>query len=393
MSSKLLLQDISDDKEVVAFCHATNAATWGSKLYSTEQYIQREKHLGNQTIASNPCIEKKIELYRKYLGIKYFVLKDLSLPETDKCSQIVSSFETLNRVGYIRHPSFNKEIPILSVCIGGVYTPEKFRGKGYASSMMTEFNKILDDIVKKNSNDSFLKNAVSFLYSEVGNFYEKFGYKSFHVPIHYFENKKELLHYAENLSKHKEVQPLILEEVSTNLSACIDEETKECDKYAKSSSFTDKYKFYIKPQLDIYKWFKARDDYIAKIAFPEVIKKHPLIDGYKIKDSKSHIIWHHNWNEEKLYVLKLFIEKESREDLINLLKKALEELAVYNINKLAVWDSDFSSKLFSDIFENFKNQQGVHMNCNNDSLSAIRADWIEDIDDLEWINNSKYIWF
>lgn len=393
MDNNLLLENITNDPEVVSYCHETNAETWGSDLYTTDQYIEREKHLKAQAISSNPKIDKNLEPYRKYLGTNYFSFKDLSIQYTGKCSQIVASVETLNRVGYIKAPYSNEEIAVLSVCIGGVYTPSKYRGKGYASAMIKQLNKWYDDIALKNPQDQFLKHTIIFLYSEVGKFYEKLEYHSRHIPVHYFGNDSDLLSYVKALSETKTVEPLDLDKESTSLNVCMDSELMECEETSNSTSLQDKYRFYVKPDLDIFRWFKARDTFIANIAYPSLISRHPLVDGYKLSDSKSHIIWHHNWNDNALYVLKLFIENDSRENLITLLVKALEELRLYNIKKLAIWNEDLNYDRFSDIFDKFKNDHPVHTNVENGSLSAIRANWIDDINNLEWINNGKYPWF
>lgn len=392
MTKNLLLVEISEDEEVVAYCHTTNAVAWGSELYTTEQYIEREKHLRNQVICTDPKIDKNLEQFRAYLGIKYYAFKDLSLPNTDKVSQIVSSVETINRVGYIREPNSEEEIPILSVCIGGVYTPEKFRGKGYASSMIKSLNKLYDDIATEHS-DSFLRYTTMFLYSEVGEFYQKLEYQSRHIPIHYLENDSSLLKFVKDLAELKRVEPLAVEDVNENLVTCLNTELEECDKLASASDLASKYKFYIKPDLDIYKWFKARDVFISSVAFPELVETHPLIDGFKVADSKSHIIWHHNWNEDKLNVLKMHIENFSQQDAVTLLAKALEELVKYRTKKLIIWDEDLSSDSFNDLFKKLEKHDSFHAAQENSSLSAIRAKWSDNVNQIEWINNGKYAWF
>lgn len=392
MSQNLLLIDISEDQEIVAYCHTTNAATWGSELYTTEQYVQREKHLGDQTICTDPKIDKNLEKFRKHLGIKYYAFKDLSLPSNSKFSQIVSSVETINRVAYIRKPNSQQEIPILSVCIGGVYTPEKFRGKRYASSMIKSLNKLYDDVSSEHS-DSFLKYTTMFLYSEVGEFYQKLEYQSRHIPTHYLENNFSLLEFVKDLAEPKRVEPLLVEDFNENLATCLNVELEECEKLASASDIAGKFKFYIKPDLDIYKWFKARDVFVSSVAFPKIVKTHPLIDGFKVADSKSHIIWHHNWNEDKLYVLKLHIENFSQQDAVTLLTKALEELAKYQTKKLVIWDEDLNTNNFNDLFKKLENHDSFHASQENSSLSAIRAKWCENVNQIEWINNGKYAWF
>ena len=124
-----------------------------------------------------------------------------------------------------------------------------------------------------------------------------------------------------------------------------------------------------------------------------MIKKNPLIDGFKIENSDSHIIWHHNWNENKLYIIKLYIEENGNyDDLSTLLIKSLEELKKYNLTKLVIWDDDLKIKNKKEYLNSFVSHSKVHLHAENGSLSAIRASWINEINDLEWINNSKYLW-
>jgi hypothetical protein len=390
--------EITGNQDKIEYCQKKNAVVWGSELYSTEQYILREKHLKNQTISSNPVIDSSLEKYREFLGTKFFAFVDLDLPETDEFSQIVSSCETLNRVAYIQVPGSSETIPSLSACIGGVFTPSEFRGKGYASSMITHLNKLYDDIAQSNGpDDSFLKYTTIFLYSEVGDFYEGVEYQSRHIPLHEFSNDDALTNYIKEshlVGSEKAVVALDLDHSDQNLSDCLNKEIEECEKLSVDASVSDKHRFFVKPDLDIYKWFKARDTFISDIAFPELIKKNPLIDGFKIKDSNSHVIWHHNWNENKLYVLKLYIEEtDNNDDLNTLLVKCLEELKKYDMKKLVIWDDDLKIAKKDQYLNSFASHSGIHLHANNESLSAIRASWIEDINDLEWINNSKYLWF
>ncbi|CAI8494943.1 unnamed protein product [Hanseniaspora opuntiae] len=398
-SNNFKLSDVTEDQELIEYCHRQNAVTWGSDLYNTDQYVLREEHLKDQTICSTPVIDPSLEKYRKYLGARYFAFLDLSLPAKDKYSQIVSSCETLNRVGYIQPPGSTRNIPSLSVCIGGVFTPAEFRGKGYASAMMEHLNKFYDDISTSNGpDDSFLTHTTMFLYSEVGDFYEKFGYQSRHIPVHEFINDESLAdHITKGLTldkSQKDVTPLNLDHDDSNLEHCLKQEINECESLSACKDTMEKYRFYMKPDLDIYKWFKARDVFISNIAFSDLIDKHPLVDGYKIKDTNSHIIWHHNWNESKLYVLKLYIEDNKNfDDLTILLVKCLEELNKYNIKKMVLWDDDLKISDKNAFFASFSAHSGVHLNAENGSLSAIRAAWIDDINKLEWINNSKYLWF
>ena len=190
------------DEDIVDYTHRVNAEAWRG-LLSPEEYIERERVLASTPLSKKHrdlTVREKFPAGYDWVGLKYFVLKDTRLPNTSKTSQIVSSCETLNSLGYCIYPEGDPREDkegkeqgsriqyCLNVCIGGVFTAKRYRGRGYAGAMIDLLNKFYENIRDTAESSSLLKNLVMTLYSEVRDYYERVGYISLHVPLHYIAN-------------------------------------------------------------------------------------------------------------------------------------------------------------------------------------------------------------
>lgn len=410
----LVLVDCSNDMEMRGYCHSQNSATWKSDLLTVDEYVQREFALSTADL----CIqhlktsensddvdtgkEESKGIFRKYLGVRYFALKDMSLPETSNYSQIVSSVETLNKVGYVVPPESGKQVPVLSVCIGGVFTAEKFRGNGYAKSMIQLLNKHYDDMAKTQEGvktGKFLEWKVMTLYSEVGEFYSKVEYVSDHVPVHHINKYNELLKAIEQKegknTKNKSVKYMNFK----GYDELVDLEIKETEeKIAKAVEKRNAKKgtdfiFVLKPDILIYQWFAVRDIYIGCIAFPQLMAKNPLTYGVSVNNmstkTNAHCMWHHAWAEKNLTILKVFTQRQ--DDIFELFKYMILEAQKYNLKEIHIWDEELSKEKYPNFFATLESVVGAdHLSMKNTSLSAIRAPFHGKV---EWLNNGKFCWF
>lgn len=383
-----------DDPEIIHFTHMNNADAWKG-LLTSEQYTQREKVLGSTDISQkdrSPDIQELYPIDHKQLGIKYFVLKDESLPETDKFSQIVSSCETLNRLGYCIKPDSNGTIePALVVCIGGVFTETKFRGKGYAARMIEKLNNYYDDLIKENPDSILIKNLVINLYSEVDDYYQRFGYHSFHVPLHYITQFDQfMLEYCpDKLSKGKflnydDYQHLV-DSHDINFK-------KKLIKLHEENP--EKFIFTVKPDLDIFKWFQDRDIFIGKIL--DKIKdqdESTLKFGFELNDG-SHIIWHHNWNSNLLVIVKVAMKQSDRETLSQLIGQSILEAKRYNLDKIQFWDEEIPLNKYPQLMKTLESlEKKDKLYVTNGSVSAVRPPTGFNKDTIIWDNNTKFCWF
>ncbi len=149
-------------------CWRLNCDEWRGPL-STQQYFEREAHLERQTLVSNG-------------KITFWILTLESQHEDEhQARPILASCETLLKSAFVAESG--ELCGILAHGIGSVYCRKEYRGKGYASRMMSELGKRLGEgWQQKNPCGVF-----SILYSDIGQkFYARHHWKpmpSTHVSL------------------------------------------------------------------------------------------------------------------------------------------------------------------------------------------------------------------
>lgn len=386
--------EVNDDPDVISFTHMNNSEAWKGIL-TREEYVDREGLLGGTEIAQrykDPATQKEFPIGYEWLGIKYFVLKDTRLPNTDKTSQIVSSCETLNRLAYCTSPdSYGKIELCLNVCIGGVFTEAKYRGKGYAKVMIESLNKFYDNIRGEPDAPAIIKNLVITLYSEVGDYYSQMGYHTFHVPLHNISKIDEF--YQEYCHGSDKVVGKFLE--FDDYEHLIDLQDEEFRKDLMKSQHVNKnsFIFMVKPDLDIFKWFQYRDIFIQEKT-NNGTEQPPF--GFELED-QNHIIWHHNWNDNTLIITKIYIAENTinKETILEkLFTKAINEVKRTDLNKLQFWDFEVPPTeypVLQSALNKICNEQELY--AQNSSVSAVRPPPGYNKDTIIWEKNSKYCWF
>ncbi|CCC70157.1 hypothetical protein NCAS_0E00870 [Naumovozyma castellii] len=384
------------DKEIIRFTHLLNSEAWKG-LLSAEQYADREAVLGASPISQRDRSQTmKTEFPQGYewLGIKYFVVKDSTLPATSKTSQIVSACETLNRLGWCIRPDSNGVIePTLVVCIGGVFTAEKHRRKGYAKKMIEMLNKFYDQIRDAPDAPPLLKNLVVNLYSEVDDYYEKVGYHSMHVPLHHVTELDEFYKVFCNNVTNKEGRYLGYDDYED----LVELEKKQFKKHLSELAVKNpkSFVFTVKPDIDIFKWLEDRDIFIQD-KLHKGAKVPPF--GFALKDN-SHIVWHHNWNASTLVIVKIFISDESsknnsEEVLKELMAHAVDEAKAMQLSQLQFWDEEIPLTEFPNLAKTLKHlEDDSKLYVTNGSVSAVRPPAGFDKDTIVWDNNTKFCWF
>ncbi|SCU97659.1 LADA_0H07492g1_1 [Lachancea dasiensis] len=398
-NDNLVFEQVTDP-EIIRFTHLANASSWQPEFMSREDYAIRERILGSTDISTK---HKDVEMQKRFaeasehLGIKYYVLRDLNLPASSKTSQIVSSCETLNRVGWSITPhSQGEAVPVLTACIGGVFTIPEHRGKKYAAEMITRLNQFFDGLSSTAGNSGFLKNIVIFLYSEVGEYYSKFGYVSRPVPLHSVKNLDAVLDsYCGGL----QVGP---NDRDIGFDGC-----RELEEFEKRSSLKslkeqharnpDSFKFALEPSNDNFKLFHERSLYQKKFLDPGSTARF----GYALANG-SHIVWHLNYwpHERSLYILKLQINEDTEnaedqeKDLKKLLAQAVHEAKEHNVKSLQFWDTELGQQEWAKPFLGFLQQAEEPSNLyqENPSRSAIRIANVAP-EKILWVNNAKFCWF
>lgn len=400
MTLKLKFEAVTDP-EVIRFTHIENGSVWSSRFLSQEEYADREWVLGQSDLGQLHRSQEHIDKYDSnavYLGLKYFVLKDVSLPETSKTSQIVASCETMNRTGWAMLPgdSTGQIHEVLVACIGGVFTLKHHRGRGYARRMIELLNEYYDSLAQ-NSEEPFLKHLAVHLYSEIGEYYAKNGYVSYHVPLYELHNLDGLQeHYCEKYSCDNETT--ITANDIRYLGYDDYEDLVELQKQhfkkqllqAHDASGGSRFIFTVQPSLKIYKWFEDRDLFLYK----KFREEKPTRFGAALADG-SHIVWHHSWTSGTLILLKVQIMGEDQEKkLALLLKECIQEARSSDITHLEFWQDELPGEKFPIFHSTIRVlEPGSNLEKINSSLSAVRAAQGEFRGEILWLNNTKFCWF
>ncbi|CAK7896236.1 hypothetical protein CAAN1_12S00958 [[Candida] anglica] len=390
------------DKDLIKFTRAQNSLSWRGQL-TAEQYVEREFVCGKGRMTSQKVI--------------VFMLVNEDDPE-----QRVGSIELLIRKG-LRYDNDDEnhkvlENDILCGTIGSVFTYPEHRGRGVGQIMV---NKLIEIAKSKYLGPK----GFIFLYSEVGEYYTRNGFKSYEVPLAKFPLGKKMNYNPEssdNLNyeyiKYKNFINL-LDLYNRQFRTDLIDKVKEDGKTRVS----------INPSEDYIDWFHLRAKYLASkifdkasdmslLSYDEIIDKfqkiEPSIFGIKVsKDSEvvGGIIWTYEWsrnkvtkeNENTVTVLKIIVDKkysteEVSKQLILRMKSYLESSttvpSLKNFQQVVIWQSDLNSSLCQWIEGNLDGK----INQTNSSLSAILLN--NDVDkekllndDLIWEGNDKLPWW
>ncbi len=479
------------------FCHFSNALQWkGSLTYN--EYVMREHIIGDAEMTRNgkntywvlydtslPLIknptfpiqdldqnityqpndinndnDKQFDYYNGN-GNNWLISTDEAISQL---SQIVGSCESLIRPGYrtLIDNKNKKKVELIKIPthgIGGVYILPKYRGKGYGIIMMNTLSKVLENhnmskIQLKNhlnidvneDNNDLKKYSIQILYSEVGEFYKKFGYIS---------SESKLIELKLSVNKNDQSLTNILSNNNDNENN--NDNDNDNDHYTIKLNYLSKNSFEKHSNLDneylknllisktkkdlksrisiisnykLFDYFHTRSKYVySLINSNDQINYYgsEIITTYKNQnlknDDTSFIIWYHDFTSNNLYILRLFTTINnidiSKKQIIQLLKLALLESKNYNLDKVILWEGDLpysinndidNKLLWSNIIDDELNNENliindkkfkinVERNVENGSLSAVRS-WGYSNDNntdnenekLIWEYNGKYCW-
>ncbi|KAH3901016.1 uncharacterized protein SCDLUD_002482 [Saccharomycodes ludwigii] len=416
LTHTLQLKRINGNSELIQYTHKRNSEAWKSKYLTVADYVKREATLGESEIAlQHSLVSTSTNIinpnYKKYLGLNYFVLEKIAADTTltNETENIVCRCETMNRIGYMKISNKGSYIiiPVLEVVIGAVFTPVEFRGMKYAQELMFQLNNYYDTISReKDEGDLFLKYKTMILYSEVGEYYSKFGYSFDHVPVHHLKKLDLFLekYCLDNNDEQKNVHYLGFDgyEDLVNL-----EQTQIMEKLSNLELDKNTSAFTAFPDMKIYKWFELRDIYISQFFLHyqaaavdggsnsvDDLKVSELKFGVEIIGNKSHIIWHHAWVDNSLQILKVYTSEDNKErDLVTLFKYAIKEAKKYDLSDIYFWDQEIPETEYPNFHKVLKETENkVNLFCENSSLSGIRPSPFVS-NEVKWENNTKFGWF
>lgn len=264
-------------EEAEALQHA-NSSEWKGAL-NVEAYLRREKYLGAQDLTKDG-------------GLTSWVLVWQPGPAAER--QVLSGCETIKKRALVSRDGNVEEVICHGLC--SVFCPPAFRGRGYASRMMTEVGKKLENWQVDNGK----AHLFSVLYSDIGKqFYAAKGWHPFpssHITLPAKETPSaegvRLLH-------------------SQDLAAlCVADEDliRARLKNRKAGSQTA---VSIIPDLRTLAWTHAREDFVCN----ELYHKTPSIRGARVNDVWAY--WARVWSDptghepNTLHILRLVVEDDA----------------------------------------------------------------------------------
>ncbi|KAH3688783.1 hypothetical protein WICPIJ_000227 [Wickerhamomyces pijperi] len=370
--SNLVLEQVQDP-EVAEFTRRQTAVIWKGK-YTVEEYIERDNKTSNGELS-------KVDP-ETWSGLYVFVLKNLDLPETDKFSQIVSSCETINRTVYHVQDGVLQEL--VSSCIGGVFCLPQHRRKGYSATMIELLNKYWEERLPQKSYMS--------LYSEVGEYYSRVGYKSFEVPVHKIKLSEDYQVLAADLATLEHLKY----EQYEHLISKFDQDLKS-NLINQSKQNNSRVIYSAKPTLSQFTWYHIRDIHACSKIRKDINK--PVENNFGVKlDDSNYIIWNHEWHGDQLLILK--VQVTSLNNLVQLFQLAMVECHNLKLKEIYLWDSCIDSALREEFRGYLRGLSGsdsikVEMDLENGSVSAIRPfdETVRENVDYSWEQNEKWCWF
>ncbi|KAK4460893.1 lysine acetyltransferase [Cladorrhinum samala] len=382
---------------------------WGPAL-SLDSYVSRESYLTTVPLA-------------RHGGITHWILTVSGLPADER--PILSSCETLRkRVLYTTTTTTAKDglkrvvKEGLAHGIGSVFTDKQFRGRGYASRMMTELAKAL------RGNGGWQRGTMMcVLYSDIGKaFYSKHGwgvFESGHVefkPKAQDSGEKQGADHRDEAKGESEGKVKMIGYHELAELCCVDERLlrerlsrlangdEDHDGELKGEKNENKKKkavhVAIVPELDQMLWHLMREDFMTKHIFGKI----PQVKGavYGEKGNRVWAVWTRGYygglekmEGNTLHILRVVIENEkgiSEEQLVEGLRSIVEvaraEAAEWRSEKVQMWNP--SQRLRGAI-----GKIGVeyeYVDRDKDSIASLMWYGDEATEEVDWVCNEKYAW-
>ncbi|CAI5759176.1 unnamed protein product [Candida verbasci] len=374
------------DQDHINFTRCKNGQTWKGDL-SVDDYILREHTLGKSKLIND--------------NLLVYMLQDQNkIP--------LCSVEILIRPGW-KFEYNNGEADVLEVkcgTIGSVFTYPENRGKGYSRIM-------IDKLVRLCKEDIIGQEGFTFLYSEIGEYYTKHGFKSYPVDTLSIPLKDQDLSPIEasyEFIPYHQFEPL-MSKYNEKLKSEIIEKVKKDHKTRVS----------IIPDSHIIDWFHLRAKYLSYKLYHEKSKtdridfynedyqsiisklenEEPNVYGIKMEDDTGFIIWTVDFKDDSNSVTILKCVSFENDDsvvlkLLHLLKNHISKRPILGqeTTKITLWESEVSLSCIDLIKSQFV---GVSI-ADNSSRSAIminndKQDKLLKNDDIIWEENTKLPWF
>ncbi|KAF9182215.1 hypothetical protein BGZ51_007075 [Haplosporangium sp. Z 767] len=300
---------------------------------------------------------------------------------------ILSSAETYDRPGLIASKDQGVR-DVATVSIASVFTPERYRGQGYASLMM----RLLWKTIKQMDRISF-----TFLYSAVGpTFYGRIGW----AP----KRSEEILIPANHSfgpvtsdgttticqATLKDVKDQDVTELMTWDATLLRQSMKSwLNKSATALSTNNHVLAAVLPEPNCINWLLARSRFMAR----HVLKLDPCeITALGVKDtqSDSFVLWHHDFIDSRLFITRWRLDSKTRDDQRDVIAQAMVRAAQieaqrWNLSTVVIWNPEQSLADLLGLGIRQRYEKAIP------SLGLVSSPEM-DPENVEWVVNEKYAW-
>ncbi|TVY48853.1 Lysine acetyltransferase [Lachnellula occidentalis] len=357
-----------------------NWKVWGTSL-SLEDYIERETHLADIPPTRDG-------------GVTHWILTDPTLPPDAR--PVLSFCESLRRRTFVSLPSGEAQEGIVHG-IGSVFCAPAYRGRGYATRMLSDLGPILNTWQKEAGKSHF-----SILYSDIGKkYYTSMGWLPFassHVSLPPAASPAT---NGGNGDKAEGVKLLYEEDLKE---LCELDESYLRNEVTKTAKSTNKPAVAIIPDQSTMTWHHLREQFMCSKMFPQ--KTPPTIHGAISTGEPGLRVWiifsrvfygplANVKSGNTLYILRLVVEDETDTDenaqkLKSVLQVAQAEAKEWELSSVAAWN-------VGDVVKRLLKRTGLEykfVDRENDSITSLM--WYEDgkgdADSVEWVGNEKFAW-
>lgn len=338
--------------------HAANYLEWGRGLTRAE-YLAREQHLGAQP----PCRDGRIAYWT-------YEARDTA---TGASWAMVSACETLTRPALYKAGPGTPVRDTICHSIGAVFTPEEHRGKGYARKMLDLVIAKFDEGDASDSDyaESFAElragagahdspevwrervaSSFSVLWSDVGLYYEKFGYTaSGHLELVIKLGEKDALPAVESRVE------------------LLREEDEKAFSVADAAQFAAQLEHMVErdgvprcalvPSRAVHEMTHARAHFVAPLLRPHLFEEPPRplskagldvvknVEHFGARTDALGMLWAQDIGNNKLNVLRTMVtatptpsKEEVAAEVVTLLRAAVGDARAWELGKVTVWEQD-----------------------------------------------------
>ncbi|KAG0052026.1 hypothetical protein BGZ83_003062 [Gryganskiella cystojenkinii] len=353
----------ANSTDMITKTWTNNKEEWG-KTIDMGIYLARERILSSLDFTANDKLQ-----------VWVLVPKSFD-PENPDLDQIISALETFKRPGLVATKQDGVK-EVLSVSIASVFTPEHYRGHGYASLMM----RLLWKEIEK------MGASFTFLYSDVGTkFYGCIGWAPMRsdqmvIPTsHSFQSTTTAAAGAIALDT---VTDANLPEI-TLLDAQLLRETLSIQAAALPS---DSHKVFVAvtPEPSCVGWLHTRSRFVAQHIRP-IEGNYGIVKlGAKDKDSDSFVLWFHDLVDKVLFLIRWRIDPNAKDPSAvarEFIKVCQVEAEKCQLTKVVIWNPDQS---LSDLL-------GLPIEHRTSAIPSLGLTPLQPEVPVEWVMNEKFYW-